>query len=106
MTRVLMSLLITIVLAGSAWAGDPPGVYDKKCKPCHSIGGVAGPMAKLGGALDGVGAKRDEAWLRAYLADPKSKLPDSKMPKTTLTKEELDELVTYVQGLKTPAASQ
>jgi len=32
------------------------------------LGGVTGPMAKVGGPLDGVGSKRDEVWLRAYFS--------------------------------------
>jgi len=75
-------------------------VYDKKCKSCHSIAGVAGPMAKVGGPLDGVGAKRDEAWLRAYFKDPKSKLPDAKMPKMSLPDADWDALVAYMLTLK------
>ena len=57
------------MLSESAWALDASALYDKKCKSCHSLGGVAGPMAKVGGPLDGVGSKRDEAWLRAYFKD-------------------------------------
>lgn len=99
-TRVLGVIVIVGLLSESAWALDASALYDKKCKSCHSLGGVAGPMAKVGGPLDGVGSKRDEAWLRAYFKDPKSKVPGAKMPKMNLTDEEWDALVGYMLSLK------
>jgi mono/diheme cytochrome c family protein len=94
---VVVALLIG---ARAAAAADGQQIYDQKCKACHSIGGVGGPMAKLGGPLDDVGAKRDEAWLRAYLKDPKSKIPDSKMPKMNLSDAEWDAVIKYLLTLK------
>ncbi len=67
---------------------------------CHSIKGVGGKMAKTGGPLDGVGSKRDEAWLRAYFAEPKSKIPNAKMPKISLSKEDWDAVIQYMLSLK------
>ena len=106
MKKVIAMTVIGTVLAGAAWAADAPAAFDKKCKPCHSVAGAGGPMAKLGGPLDDAGAKHDEAWLRAYIADPKSKVPDAKMPKAQLSTEELDAIVKYVAGLKKPAGSK
>lgn len=73
---------------------------DKKCITCHSLGDQKGAAAQLGGSLDHVGSKRDAAWLKDYLFDPKSKIPDAKMPKQTLTQKELDGLVAYMLSLK------
>jgi cytochrome c2 len=81
-------------------AEDAKALYDKKCKTCHSLNGDAGKLADKGGPLDGVGKKRDEAWLRAYLTDPKSKIPDAKMPKLKLTPEEWDTLIAYLLAQK------
>ena len=100
MRRTLAALTVVVLCAGLAVAADAPDVYTKKCKACHSIAGVGGPMAKTGGALDGVGSKRDEAWLRAYLKDPKSKNAQSKMPKLTLSDEEWNAIVAYMLTLK------
>ena len=100
MRRLVVGMGIVGLLAGTVWAADAPDVYNKKCKACHSIGGVGGPMAKSGGALDDVGAKRDEAWLRAYLKDPKSKMDNAKMPKLGLSDADLDQLVAYLMTLK------
>ena len=98
MKKLALALLGLSVLAGSALADD--ATYEKKCKVCHSIAGVGGPKADKGGPLDGVGKKHDEAWLRAYFADPKAKVPDAKMPKMNLTPEEWDAMVKYMLTLK------
>ena len=105
MTRMMAAgcLGVAVLVAGtSAWAGadDAKALYDQKCKTCHSIGTDAGKMANVGGKLDGVGAKRDAAWLKAYIADPKSKMPEAKMPKIKLEPAQLDDLVAYMQTLK------
>jgi len=89
-----------LLWATAIMAGDGAGLYEKKCKVCHSIGGTGGPMAKMGGALDGVGAKRDTAWLTEYVRNPKSKIPDSKMPALKMTDEERDAIVEYLESLK------
>jgi mono/diheme cytochrome c family protein len=85
---------------GVAAADDAKTLYDKKCAACHTLKGQAGKFADKGGPLDGVGSKRDEAWLRAYFADPKSKIPDAKMPKMKLSPAEWDTLVSYMLSLK------
>ena len=84
-----------------AGAAEGKGIFDaKKCIACHSVGEQKGAMAKLGGPLDGVGGKRDAAWLKGYLSDPKSKIPDAKMPKQKYTDAELEGLVQYMMSLK------
>ena len=89
--------------AGVALAGAEEGkqLFDaKKCIMCHSLGAQKGAMAQLGGALDGLGAKRDAAWLKAYMVDPYSKYPEAKMPKQALSDQELSDLVDYMLSLK------
>ena len=88
--------------AGAAHAGADEGkaLYETKCKVCHSIGSERGKMADKGGPLDGVGTKRDAAWLTAYLTDPKSKIADAKMPKMKMTEQELADHVAYMLSLK------
>ncbi len=88
---------------GGAWAAAEDGkkaFEAKKCISCHSLGSEKGAMAKLGGPLDGIGAKRDAAWLRAYLTDPKTQIPNARMPKQNLNDKELDELVQYLLTVK------
>jgi mono/diheme cytochrome c family protein len=61
--------------AGTAPAvstADGQAVYDKQgCANCH---GARAPK------LDHIGSEHDAAWIAAYVKDPKSKDPGSKMP--------------------------
>ena len=91
---------ILLLVSSTTWAADGAAVYEKKCKMCHSIAGAGGPMAKMGGPLDGVAASHDEAWLRGYITDPKSKKADSKMPKVNLPDDDLNALVSYLKSVK------
>ena len=100
MIRTLVALAAFAVFAGPAWAADGAAIYEKKCKSCHSIGGAGGPMAKMGGPLDDAGSKHDAAWMESYFKDPKSKKPDAKMPKVSLTDDEMSAVVAYMGTLK------
>lgn len=93
-------MLLVLAAATPVIAGDAHESYDKKCKLCHSIKGEGGKQAEKGGALDGVGGKRDAAWLEKYFRDPKSVLPDAKMPKLKLSDDELKALIDYMLSLK------
>jgi cytochrome c2 len=92
--------VLALAAVNPARAMDAPPIYAKKCELCHSIGGVGGKKKDTGGKLDGVGSKRDEAWLRAYFKDPKSKVEKAKMPKVALSDEEWNSLVQYMLSLK------
>lgn len=100
MRKIVVSLAVVGWLTGAAWAADAPEVYTKKCELCHSIGGAGGKKKEVGGPLDGVGKKHDEAWLRAYIKDPKSQMPEAKMPKMALGDADLDAVVKYMSSLK------
>ena len=81
--------------------GGPSGeaVYEAtKCSRCHTIGEPG--VKKLGGALDGVGSRRDATWLREYLLDPKSKVDEARMPAVELPEAELEALIAYLLSLK------
>jgi len=105
---VMATGLLVVAGASLARGGADEGkaLYETKCKVCHSIAGDAGKMADKGGPLDGVGAKRDAAWLRAYLKDPKSQMPDAKMPKMSLTDQQLDDLIAFMLTLKQAAPAK
>jgi nitric oxide reductase subunit C len=99
---MLIAALVTSSITTFAHAGTDDGkaLYEKQCRVCHSIAGDAGKMADKGGPLDGVGAKHDAAWLKAYLQDPKAKNPDSKMPKMKLSEQQIDDLIAFMLTLK------
>ena len=99
---VLLAGVTLIASATSVRAGADEGkaLYEKQCKVCHSIAGDKGKMADKGGPLDGVGKKRDAAWMKAYLQDPKSKMPEAKMPKLKLDEKQLEDLVAFLAALK------
>lgn len=93
---IAMLLLLAVPVLGI----DKQEFYNKKCKVCHTLNGVSGPKAKVGGKLDGVGSKRDAAWLKSYLTDPKSVMPDAKMKKIKMTPEQLDAMVEFMSEQK------
>jgi len=101
-SALLLAASTLVVAAGAAYAGPDEGkaLYQSKCKVCHSIAGDGGKMADKGGKLDGVGAKHDAEWLTKYLRDPKSVMPDAKMPKLKMTDQELADYVAYMLTLK------
>ena len=101
-TRTACGAIMLAMTSGLAFGGADEGkaLYEKKCKVCHSIGSDKGKMADKGGPLDGVGTKRDQAWLQKYLSDPKSVMPDAKMPKMKMTEQELSDYVAYMLTLK------
>jgi nitric oxide reductase subunit C len=100
--KLLGILIVVVGSAGIAWGGADEGkaLYEKQCKVCHSIAGDAGKMADKGGPLDGVGSKRDAAWLKTYLTDPKAAMPEAKMPKLKLSPQQLDDSIAYMLTLK------
>ena len=92
---------IEVPSSSMAGAEDGKRVFaEKKCINCHSLGSEKGAMAKLGGPLDGVGGKRDAAWLKGYFTDPKSQLPNAKMPSQKLTEKQVEDLVQYMLTVK------
>ena len=70
---------------------------EKKCSMCHKIEGVGG---KIGPDLSDVGSKRDAEWIKGFLKDPKSVIPETKQPPFKGTDEELDAVVAYLMSLK------
>ena len=70
----------------------------QKCSKCHKVGSAGG---KLGPDLSNVGAKRDEAWLKTYLVNPKSVNPKNVMPAVKVPEADLKALMAYLLTLKT-----
>lgn len=74
-----------------------PKVFNQMCVACHALqaqGGTVGP------ALDGIGTRRDAAYITKWLHDPASIKSDSKMPKLPLSNEDIVELSAFLSQLK------
>ncbi len=95
---------IAVPAPGAAGAGavaaalDRPQIFNQLCIACHSLGGQGGAV---GPALDGVGARRDAAYLQQWLTNPPGVKPDARMPKLPLSSGQIDELVAFLSHLKT-----
>jgi mono/diheme cytochrome c family protein len=101
-----MGVLLVVGFAGVASAQDKAkgeAVYAaQKCSLCHSIAGKGNPK----GALDDVGNKLKVEDIRAWIVDAKgmtaktgsTRKPD--MKSYSLPKEDVDNLVAYLQTLK------
>ena len=92
-----LASLVAPALAG-ADATQGKAVYAKlRCSMCHKIEGAGG---KKGPDLTDVATKRDAAWLRKYLPNPKAVDPKATMPPVKASHEDLDHLIDYLLTLK------
>ncbi len=87
--------------------GDPAtgeALYTARgCPLCHQIGGEGGTV---GPDLSGAGndPKRDMGWYMAYVMDPKSLLPATRMPAVIQDRDEAAHIAAYLVSLKSGAA--
>ena len=98
--------LLLVGLASAASAQDKAkgeAVYAaQKCTLCHSIAGKGNPK----GALDDVGVKLKADEIRAWVTDSKGQTAKTGAPRKpemkaySLPKEDVDNLVAYLQTLK------
>ncbi|MEQ8766112.1 MAG: cytochrome c [Planctomycetota bacterium] len=72
------------------------------CKACHQTTGgeeaARGP--EEGPNLGGIGMRRAASWLRSHILNPRPHTVDSPMPGFTVTDDQLDALVAYLQSLQ------
>ena len=84
-------------VAASVLTVPMPTAYQQTCTACHALNGQGGAV---GPAMDGIGTRKDQAWLESWLRDPMAIKADSKMPKLPLTEEEIQQLVAFLASLK------
>ena len=95
----LMPVAVTVAgESGPLAAMDRPQIFNQLCVACHALGGAGGVV---GPALDGLGSRRDAAWISTWLKDPMAVKPDSKMPKLPLTPDHIQELTAFLSQQKT-----
>jgi len=98
---LLIAVVFRSIIPSAQASGDPaPGekIYSaKRCGACHVIQGKGG---KLGPPLSDIASKRDAQWLKAFLKDPKTLNPETKMSPFKGTDDELETLIAYLLTLK------
>jgi len=85
------------VTSSPSVAVKAPEKFAQICVACHAVGGQGGTV---GPALDGVGSRRDAAYLTRWLQDPQAVKPGTTMPKLPLSDGEIGELVRFLSDLK------
>lgn len=74
------------------------------CESCHSMQSASGKVTRggLGPDLTGVGSKVRPGWLRQWLLNPGSYLPDTAMPRYRFTEQQVATLGTFLQARTKP----
>lgn len=95
--RALVAYLGTV--GGGPYSAEAPKLFAENCASCHGIRGKGGDAAPDLGAI---GAARDKAYLRLYMADPTKLNPASSMPGYAgqLTDTQLEDLARYLSSLR------
>jgi mono/diheme cytochrome c family protein len=102
--KARLSLLAGVVLATAACGekapSGPPGaaLYEQlNCRVCHMVAGAGG---RGGPDLTYVGFRHSQAWLEAFLKDPKAWRPETMMPDPHLSPGSIKNLADYLVSLK------
>lgn len=74
-----------------------PAIFGQMCVACHTLQGQGG---NVGPVLDGVGTRRDLAYLQKWLANPQDVKPGAKMPKLPLSEQDIQELAAFLSQMK------
>lgn len=74
-----------------------PQIFTQICVACHALDGQGG---QVGPALDGIGSRRDENYLKKWLHNPTDIKPDAKMAKLPLADADIELLVSFLVTLK------
>lgn len=97
---LMTSLLVSSIQPTRAEDGDiqrGQQLYtEQMCNLCHTLAGESGTMAQVGGSLDNLAAKRDANWVKQYIRDPKSLIPNSVMPKSELSDQAIADLAAFL----------
>lgn len=67
------------------------------CGVCHTLNGTGG---KSGPPLNGVGKRRDKAWLEGHFVDPQKYSPGTMMPPYKFDRTGMDNMLAYMETLQ------
>ncbi len=81
----------------SAVAAGQTFYETSNCTTCHRINGEG---KQVGPDLSHVGLRLKADYMKDWLRSPQNFMPDTQMPPTVASSQELDELVVYLQSLK------
>ena len=70
------------------------------CFSCHKL---AGRGSQVGPALDQIGLKRDELWLRQWVHRPQDIKPDTRMPNFNMPDEHAEQIAKFLKSLQRKA---
>jgi mono/diheme cytochrome c family protein len=70
---------------------------EQGCYGCHTVGKAGTP---IGPDLSTMGSKHSEAYLRAWLIDPKKQKPTAHMPKLSMSESEARAVAAYLASLR------
>jgi ubiquinol-cytochrome c reductase cytochrome b subunit len=86
--------------AVDAWQNAPQSAVDgaliyqaNECASCHKLNGVGDD---LGPPINGIGERRDRAWIEQHFADPPKFAPNSIMPAFTFSPGDLKLITDYI----------
>jgi mono/diheme cytochrome c family protein len=82
--------------------------FQSHCSRCHIPAGSGGPKGKMQGPEPSqLAGDHDRDWLIAFVKDPQSQKPESRMPSIggKLSEDDLNKVVEYVLSLKSAAGS-
>lgn len=84
-------------VAAGASQHAQPAYFTSVCAGCHTVSGKGG---NVGPVLDGVGSRMTAGEIDAFIKDPQSIRPGTKMPNLGLDDTTRGELVKYLSGLR------
>ncbi|MGD1069930.1 MAG: cytochrome b N-terminal domain-containing protein [Bryobacteraceae bacterium] len=93
-----------VISTAPGFAADGAALYQKNfCSACHMVNGVGG---KTGPALNGLAARRTEAWAIEHFQNPQKMSPGTPMPPYKFATEDMQNMVSYLFTLPDKAPGQ
>jgi ubiquinol-cytochrome c reductase cytochrome b subunit len=93
-----------LISTAPEFAANGAALYQKNfCSACHMVNGVGG---KTGPVLNGLAARRSEAWTTEHFLNPQKMSPGTPMPAYKLSGRDMQDMVAYLFTLPDKAPGQ